>query len=75
MKNKVNYRKHSDKELKSKLKEMEIELLKSQGMMGKAKVKKKEKALTSKGSDISKRLRREKARILTEMRRRELDNE
>lgn len=54
------------KKLKEELKKIEIEMMKAQTSLGMAKVgKEKKRERGTSGSDILKRLRKEKARILT----------
>lgn len=58
------YRKLTKKELNDKIKELEFQMMKAQAKFGQAKLEKK-KGKSVQGSDILRRLRRERARIKT----------
>lgn len=64
------YREMTDEQLKEKIKEWDLELVKSYGAMGMAKVKTEKEGTKKSGSDISKRIKKEIARIKTILRER-----
>jgi len=59
------YREMSKDKLEDELQRFNLEISKSYGIMGMAKSDKKDKAQPSTGSDIVKRLKKERARIET----------
>ena len=67
---KIDYSRLTEEQLEEKIKELKYQMIKSQTMMGQVKIKKGEKE-QNKGSDILKRLRKEIARIKTELRKRQ----
>ncbi len=58
-------RKYTDEDLKKMLKDLEMEAMKTSTGMGNAKIKDKESGTKKGGTDMVKRIRRERARILT----------
>ena len=73
MKAKV-YRQMGEKELEEELKKLKKELMKSHGVVGMAKVKSNPSAKAKKGSSLTRRIKREIARIKTVIREKQLEN-
>lgn len=65
-----NYRRMNKEQLENELKNLSLEMMKAKTKMGHATIG-KDKEKGSSGSDIIKRIRREKARILTILREKE----
>jgi ribosomal protein L29 len=69
---KRNYREMSDIQLEKELKNLKLQLMKADGMMGMASLKNKETGESRGGTDMKKRIRKEIARVLTIKREKEI---
>ena len=68
-----SYRKKSSKELEKELQDLEKGLVKSYGVMSMATVKSNKEGTKVKGSNVSRRIKKEIARVKTILREKELE--
>ena len=70
---KRDYSRYKEEQLQEKVKELKMDMIKAGTLMGQSKVGKRKKEGSGIGSDLQKRLRKEMARLLTELNKRRKD--